>query len=210
MEYITLDMELADRIFPCLCSISLIKWNNSTVISSFSTLINPELEIEPFMSNHHNITESDIKSSPTLREVWPYIMNFIEGNVVFTHKGNSDIKYLKTCIDLDKNVFPDFQFGSVESIFKRTFPDAESKTLHKMLEYLKLDSKCNNSLLDARSLGLIINSACKETQTSNINELFDKIGYAGGFVVDNTINLYKAKKLTKNKRTDNLVYLMYV
>ena len=52
MEFVTLDMEIADRIYPALCSICLIKWKDGKIETTYSSLINPELEIEPFMEEH--------------------------------------------------------------------------------------------------------------------------------------------------------------
>ena len=46
MEYVTIDMDLADRILPSYCCISAITWENgnmSNVISSFRKLFWPDM-----------------------------------------------------------------------------------------------------------------------------------------------------------------------
>ena len=70
MHFVTLDMELADRILPSICSITIIEWNDNNIVNIIDTYINPDCEVEEFFADRHGITNEMLKDAPTLPEKW--------------------------------------------------------------------------------------------------------------------------------------------
>ncbi|MCL6443599.1 MAG: DUF3820 family protein [Alicyclobacillus sp.] len=56
----------------------------------FATLVNPLCPIPPEASAVHHITDHDVADKPTLHEVWPKVMELIDGAVLVAHHAEFD------------------------------------------------------------------------------------------------------------------------
>ena len=199
MEYITMDMDLADRILPSYCCISAILWEDGNMKDVYSSYVYPDCDIEEFMLARHGITNKDVDTAPTMPNVWAEISHIIDGKLVFFVNGSKDVDMLLRRLDVDYLKTPNFEYGSVLSICKRTWDNISKYDFATITTELEVSSSHYNSLSDAISMGMIINKALEQHEVSNVQELFNKIGYAGGYVVGGNKVVYRARKDKKSK-----------
>lgn len=184
MKFMTMDMELADRILPSICSISIISWINTTPVNVFHTWLNPECEIEEFFADRHGMTNEDLKNMPTLREKWTRIYDIMEGQMIFAHNANAMFSALQKRAEIDLLNIPDFTFASTASIAKRCFPECPSTDLQTVAKTMHLASEFYDSYLDAHTISRILLKAIEKETVSHYTELFQKVGYVGGKFID--------------------------
>jgi DNA polymerase III epsilon subunit-like protein len=119
---------------------------------------------------------------------------------VFFVNGSKDVDMLITRLGVDYLSIPSFKYASIISICKRTWKDISKYNLATITSELEISSKHYNSLEDAISMGLIINKALEYHQASDIEDLFSKIGFAGGYVFSGQKVVYRARKDKKSKQ----------
>ena len=124
--YCVLDLETTGLSFRTekITEVGIMKIKNGKVIDSFSTFVNPEKPIPYKVVEVTKITDDMVKDAPTIKEVFPNILEFIEGSVLVAHNADFDIGFLKynaaelgykfdyTYIDtlrLAKDLFPNYK-----------------------------------------------------------------------------------------------------
>ena len=94
--YIVLDIETTgfslshDKII----EIGAIKIHDNEIVDKFQSLINPEIEISPFISQLTNICNEELKSSPLIKEVLPELNIFLSNNIILGQNISFDINFL--------------------------------------------------------------------------------------------------------------------
>lgn len=199
MEYVTIDMDLADRILPSYCCISAITWENGNMSNVYSSYVYPDCDIEEFMLARHGITNKDVDAAPNMANVWGEVSQMISDKLVFFVNGSKDVDMLLRRLDVDYLNTPNFEYGSILSICKRTWKDISKYDFATVTTELEISSSHYNSLNDAISMGMIINKAIEEHKASDVRDLFNKIGYAGGYVIGGHKVVYQARKDKKSK-----------
>ena len=196
MEYITINFEVADRYLPSYCSVAAIKWENDEIEDVFETYLYPDCEIESFFNNRHNITNKMVEQAPKLYDVWTELSQFIGEGPAFFVNGSKDIDALMQRVAVDNLACPDMEYGSIISLFKRTWPDKklDKYTLPNMLHALEIDSKSYDATQDAISMGIIIRKAKEKQKVSSIQDLFNVTGYACGVIISGRKYVCRAKK----------------
>lgn len=192
MEFVSLDFEYADRLLPSICSISIIRWKDGVIEDEYRTLINPDCEIEEFFVKRHGITDAMVKDKPTLPQIWKTIYEKLDGMMVFAHKANVVITDLRVRAQADYLNMPDLVYGDTMSISKRVWKHFDKFDLPYLNERLALSVKTRDAYHDAIAVGKIVNMAIKERGKSNYIELFEEIGFAGGFILEQEKISYRA------------------
>lgn len=198
MHFVTLDMELADRMLPSICSITIIEWKDNNIVNIIDTYINPDCEVEEFFADRHGITNEMLKDAPTLPEKWIEIYDALDHKMVFAHNANRTIKALKQRASVDLLKMPDLRFGDTASLARRTWPGLDSYRLQELTETLNITKFHNNSYEDAKSVAKIVNMASELFDADSPGELFRLSGYAGGIMRNQEKLSYRAVKDKKN------------
>lgn len=124
--YCVLDLETTGLSFRTekITEIGIMKIKNGEVIDSFETFVNPEKPIPYEVVEVTKITDDMVKDAPTIKEIFPKVLEFIGDSVLVAHNADFDIGFLKhnaaqlgykfdyTYIDtlrLAKDLFPDYK-----------------------------------------------------------------------------------------------------
>lgn len=205
MEYVTIDFDIADRILPSYCCISAITWKNGIMSDVYSSYIYPDCDIEKFMKDRHGIDNKDVETAPTMTNVWNEVKNIIEDKLVFFVNGAKDIDMLIKRLEVDYLEMPNLQYASLISICKRTWKNISKYNMSTITSELNITSKHYNSMDDAISMGIIINKSLEIHKVSSLDDLFNKIGYAGGYIISGQKVVYRARKDKKSKEYYQLI-----
>lgn len=193
--FVTMDINIADRILPSICSIAICVWENNIIIDEFFSYINPDCEVEEFFIEKHGITDDALKNAPTLPELWIKIYDMLENKTVFCYDHNHVIRTLMNRSQLEQLNMPDMNFAGVKSLCIRTWKDFNDYSLYNITEKLDITNIHNDVIEDARSLGKIIYKATDYLNLNSPYELFRKTGFAGGYIRNNNKISYRAIKI---------------
>lgn len=192
--FYTIDLELADRILPSYCCISIIQWSDGIIKNVYSSLLYPDCDIEEYMQKRHGIKAKDLKDAPTFANVWNELFPIIKGKMIFFANGAKEVAMLQQRLAADYLSMPNFKYGSVMSICRRTWDNISKYNMETVTSELNISSTHFNSLNDAVSMGIIIGKSMEYHKVDTVVALFDKIGYSGGYIIGNTKVPYRAIK----------------
>nr|VFK67166.1 MAG: DNA polymerase-3 subunit epsilon [Candidatus Kentron sp. UNK]VFK72546.1 MAG: DNA polymerase-3 subunit epsilon [Candidatus Kentron sp. UNK] len=97
-RFVALDLETTG-FYPSLgdeiVSVALLELRGLAFSGEYyTTLINPKRRIPPESSAIHGISDADIRNAPTMDEVLPEIISFLDSAVVIAHHANFDFRFL--------------------------------------------------------------------------------------------------------------------
>jgi DNA polymerase-3 subunit epsilon len=196
--FVTMDIEIADRLLPSICSIAIIIWENGGIIDEYYSLINPDCEVEEFFYDRHGLKDNVLEKAPTLPEEWIKIYDMLDHKTVFCYDPNQVFRTLLHKAEIEQLNLPNINYGSVKSICKRTWKGLDDYSLKAMTEKLKITTNHYNAYDDAKSLGEIIYKASDSLDLNTPYDLFRAVGFAGGYIRNNKKIPYRAVKLKEN------------
>ena len=77
-----------------IINVAAVKVQNFKIIDFYNSFINPECEIPKESIKWHNITDEMVSDKPTVCEVLPDFINFVDNSVIVGHHINFDIKMI--------------------------------------------------------------------------------------------------------------------
>ena len=134
--YVLLDLETTgatptqDRI----TEIGLIRYENGIEVGRWTTLINPEVSISPFIQRLTGITQSMVKNAPTFFEVRNTLLDWVDDAVLCAHNVRFDYGFLKNefkrigitfqkkllcTVKLSRKLYPQHKGHGLDAIIER-------------------------------------------------------------------------------------------
>ena len=130
-----------------ITEVGIMKYKNGKVIDEFSTFVNPEKHIPQRVTEVTKITDDMVKDAPTIKEVFPKILEFIEGSVIVAHNAGFDVGFLKQNA---KRLGYEFDYTYIDtlSLAKDLFPEFKKYKLGKIAENLGIKVEVAHRALD--------------------------------------------------------------
>lgn len=133
-----------------IIEISAIKFKNNKKVDTFTTLVNPNMVIDKYITTLTGIKQSDLDYKPTIDVVLPEFFKFIEGYTLVAHNAQYDIKMLacecyRNRIRLCNNKIVDTLY-----LAKRMIPREriENYKLSTLKDYFNLNYVSHRALAD--------------------------------------------------------------
>ncbi|MDO8269997.1 MAG: exonuclease domain-containing protein [Candidatus Levybacteria bacterium] len=131
-----LDVETTGAAAPYdrIIEIGVLRIENGNVVKKFETLLNPEVQISPFIENLTGISNSDLTNAPTFSEIKSDLVELLEGCVFVAHNARFDYSFIKNefkrigipysakqlcTVKLSRLLFPHFSHHNLDSIIER-------------------------------------------------------------------------------------------
>ncbi|MBC7474710.1 MAG: 3'-5' exoribonuclease [Candidatus Sericytochromatia bacterium] len=137
ITFVSFDLETTG-LFPITCKIieiGAIKFNLSGEIARFETLVNPNAPISIESYNVHQIDYDMIKDKPSIEEVLPDFINFIDDCVVIAHNSIFDVSFISYCLMKQNSPFPDNIVLDTRLLAKNLVKDSPNYKLKTLTEY---------------------------------------------------------------------------
>lgn len=121
---------------------------DGTEISTFQTLINPEMHIPEGASSVHGITDGDVWDQPTFQDVVPAFVEWatdpeVDGMrgkpVLLAHNASFDIGFLEVALAKLGMPMPENLVLDTLSLARATIDDCTSYRLQSLVEHLQLE-----------------------------------------------------------------------
>ena len=149
-DYTVIDVETTgcdpkeDRIIQVSC----ITIRNGQVSDQFDTLVNPEKEINPFITNLTGITNEMVADAPTINEVMPSLLDFIGDDILVGHNVNFDINFIYDAAIQTVGSGLTNDFIDTLRLARRLFPDWPDHRLHTLVTNFQLPADNFHNSLD--------------------------------------------------------------
>lgn len=146
-DYTVIDLETTgfDPKFDSIIELSAIKVSNSKITDTFSSLVNPEYEIDEFTTELTGITNEMLKDAPVLEDILPKFLDFLSNSVILAHNANFDINFI---YDISEKPFKN-DFIDTLRVSRRVFKNQfENHKLVTIANALDLEHKPSHRGLD--------------------------------------------------------------
>lgn len=187
IDFVAIDFETANEKRASACAIALVFFEDGRVSKEYEWLIRPPHHLDyfnPFNTQIHGITSSDVVDKPRFNEVWPTIRELINNKLVAAHNASFDISVLQQLLDVYGLSYPDIEFVCTYNVAKKTWDKQVSYSLKNIGYRLGYMFNHHNAIDDARICGKILVEACKHHNCLSINELAQKIDMQIGVLND--------------------------
>lgn len=133
-----------------IIEVGMVIIENGEIIEDYSTLINPNQSIPPFITSLTGITDEDVRLAPSFAEVAPKIAHLFADSYFVAHNVAFDLRFLNTklaAVNLEKLTNPVIDTVELSRIL---FPQAPSFQLEQLAEYLSIEhDEAHRALADA-------------------------------------------------------------
>ena len=148
-DYIVFDIETTglDSSYDEIIEIGAIKVHNNKIVSKFNSLIKPKNKIDEYITRLTGITNEMVKDAPTIEEILPDFMNYINNSILIGHNVNFDINFIydnlyRNGLDVLTNDFIDTM-----RIARKLLPELPHHRLIDLAKYFKIDETNNHRAL---------------------------------------------------------------
>jgi len=118
-----------------ITEIAIYKFDGHNIIDQFSSLVNPERKIQPFVVGLTGINNEMLRNAPKFYEVAKRIIEITEGCILVAHNAKFDNRILTTEFDRLGFPFEKETLCTVE-LAQKLIPDKESYSLGKLCRSL--------------------------------------------------------------------------
>jgi len=118
-----------------ITEIAIYRFDGHKVVDQFSSLVNPERKIQPFVVNLTGINNEMLRNAPKFYEVAKRIIEVTEGCILVAHNAQFDNRILTTEFDRLGYTFEKDTLCTVE-LSKKLFPGKDSYSLGKLARSL--------------------------------------------------------------------------
>jgi DNA polymerase-3 subunit epsilon len=137
--YAVVDIEATggNHINGKIIEIAIYVFDGEKIIDEYSTLINPEVKIDWYVTKLTGITNDMVKEAPKFSEVAQRIMEVIKGNIFVAHDVVFDYKFLNAELNRVGLALDEPKVCTIK-LSQKYLPDAESYSLGRLCEALEI------------------------------------------------------------------------
>lgn len=181
-EYVVFDLETTgfspyeDEII----EIGAVKIREQRVVDSFNQLICPNRVLDPKITELTGIRDDMLKDQPTIEEVFPQFIKFLEGSVLVAHNARFDCGFLRTLFQ--RHDMP-FEYPVIDtlSLMRNLYHDWKSFRLDKVCKKLGINlGNHHRAVDDARATGEILIRGLEELEKREIMDWEQARNYLKG------------------------------
>lgn len=157
-----------------IMEIAIVLYNGKEIEGKYETLINPEVEIPPYVVRLTSITQRMVGKAPVFREVAEQIFNLLKGRIFVAHNAAFDYNYLKYFLalynfELEEKRLCTFQLS------KKAFPTLPKHGLGSLSKELAIDlNNHHRAGGDAMATTLILDIVIKNGGEKLVESMIEK------------------------------------
>ncbi|EJR53170.1 exonuclease, DNA polymerase III, epsilon subunit [Bacillus cereus VD107] len=138
LDYVVIDFETTgfnpynDKII----QVAAVKYRNHELIDQFVSYVNPERPIPSRITSLTGITNYRVSDAPTIEEVLPLFLAFLDTNIIVAHNASFDMRFLKSNVNMLG--LPEPKNNVIDTVFlakkyMKYAPNHKLETLKRML-----------------------------------------------------------------------------
>jgi DNA polymerase-3 subunit alpha (Gram-positive type) len=169
-----------------ITEIGIMKLKDGKVIDKFSCFVNPEKPIPAKVIEVTNITDDMVKDAETIDEVFPKMLEFIEGSVLVAHNAGFDVGFLKHNARVLGYDF-DFTYVDTLALAQDVFSEYKSYKLGRIAKNLGIKVEVAHRALDD-----------VDTTVKVFNVMIEKLKERGAQTIED-IDIYGSDEAAKKE-----------
>ena len=176
INFNAIDVETANHSRWSICQIGICSVINGEICDQWETLVNPETDFIPSNVNVHGIQEADVKSAPTLPEIYSEVFEQVQGSILVHHSPFDKTAFEQATSKYGLNPLQVRWLDCIK-IAKKAWPEFENGYgygLESLTKYFSIQFQHHHAVEDARATALIAVRACRETGL-NIEEMLHQV-----------------------------------
>ena len=148
-DYIVFDIETTglDSSYDEVIEIGAIKIKNDKIVSKFNSLVKPKNAIDEYITELTGITNEMVKDAPTIEEVLPDFMDYIDNDILIGHNVNFDINFIYDNLYRNKLDVLTNNFIDTMRISRKLLPNLSHHRLIDLARYFEIDTTNNHRTL---------------------------------------------------------------
>lgn len=148
-DYIVFDIETTGLDSSCdeVIEIGAIKIKNNKIVSKFNSLVKPKNAIDEYITELTGITNEMVKDAPTIEEVLPDFMDYIDNDILIGHNVNFDINFIYDNLYRNKLDVLTNNFIDTMRISRKLLPNLSHHRLIDLARYFEIDTTNNHRTL---------------------------------------------------------------
>ncbi len=166
-DYCVIDTETTglSAYYDSVIEIGILKVRNNIVVSEYTQLIDPECELDPYITRLTGITDDMLAGKPKIFEVKEEVLAFIGDDLIVGHNTNFDMQFLANgfCYDFPNEYMDTLQFA------KKLYPTFEAHNLPTLTYLLNLPAGGHRALSDTKSTKALFDCMVKKMQEENLS-----------------------------------------
>ncbi len=165
MVYAVVDIEATggNHIKGKIIEIAIYIFDGESIIDEYSTLINPEVKIDWYVTKLTGITNEMVKDAPFFKEVAQKIVELIQGKIFVAHDVDFDYKFLRTELKRVGYILNEPKVCTLK-LSEKHMPEATSYSLGKLCDELGIPipdedrhRAAGDALATTKLLGIMLN-----------------------------------------------------
>ena len=185
-EFVVFDLETTGaKAPPCrVTEIGAYRVKGGRVVDEFTTLVNPETPIPPFISMLTGITDSMVRDAPLFGDVADNFLEFVGDSVLVAHNSGFDMRFINHEIG---RIYGRYRLANpclcTVQLSRRLLPDILNHKLKTVAEHYAIDLvNHHRAAADAFATAHIFINLVSKLQENGVTELsaLRKIGARGG------------------------------
>ncbi|MGI6173293.1 MAG: exonuclease domain-containing protein [Christensenellales bacterium] len=170
-DYCVLDTETTglSAYTNCIIEIGILRVRDNIVVAEYSQLIDPECELDPYITNLTGITQKMLEGQPTIDSVKDEVLAFIGDDIVVGHNTHFDMQFLANgfCYDFPYEYMDTLQFA------RKLYPEFSGHSLGMLASQLGLPTVGHRALGDCRSTKALLD--CMVTKMLDANMTVEQV-----------------------------------
>jgi DNA polymerase-3 subunit epsilon len=144
LEYVVVDVETTGGSAARghrVTEIALLRVaHDGRVLEEFTTLVNPERPIPPFISSLTNITWDMVRDAPRFREIAHEVERMLEGRVFVAHNASFDWRFISWELERATGVPPEGRVLCTVRLARKVVPEIASRSLDSLAYFFGLQN----------------------------------------------------------------------
>lgn len=133
--------------FDRIIEVGVLRVENNSIVSSFSTLINPQTYLPPEITRITGITTTDLVTAPSFSQVRESLRELLDGAILVAHNARFDYGFLKHEFMRHEIRFSAKQLCTLR-LARSLFPSLPRHNLDTLIEHFHLPCKRRHRALD--------------------------------------------------------------
>src|ERR1700722_12772876 len=179
--FVALDFETATSSRDSACAVAIAVVKDGRVSDVSKWLIQPPgNEYDGFNIAIHGITPEATSSSPSLEEVWPEVLQWIDGRPIVAHYAPFDLSVLRHSLAGDGTEWPELTYYCTCALARRGWPGRLSYRLPDLANECGLTFEHHEPGADAATAGELAIACCGAANFATLDEASRALGILAG------------------------------
>lgn len=174
-EFVVFDLETTGtKIPPCrITEIGAYRVRSGEVLDEFHTLVNPEMEIPPFITHLTGISDEMVADAPLFGDIVHGLLEFIGDSILVAHNSGFDMRFLNYEVG---RVFPEYRVANpclcTVQLSRKLLPDIVNHKLKTVAEHYSIGLENHHrAAADAHATAHIFVNLLSKLQDDGVTDL---------------------------------------